>query len=103
MEPSARHARDSRRQCDESANHGQQATKEYRQVSPAREKAVGPVEFAVPHQNPASIPLHQRTPAIASNLIGHQRPEIAPKRSRRRDPQELERPGENQIAGKRHD
>ena len=47
MKASTGHACHSRRQRDESANHREQAPNEHRQISPAGEKLLSPVEFAL--------------------------------------------------------
>ena len=70
---------------------------------PSAQKTIGPVKFAASHQNPAAIALDQRPPAIASNLVGNQRTQIAADRSRRRQPQQLECALRREISAERHD
>src|SRR6202521_2294072 len=69
MKFAARHAGDSGRQRNKRADHWQQTRNEHGHVSPALKKSVSPVQFAAAHQNPASITLDQRTPAVATNFI----------------------------------
>src|SRR5260370_7507337 len=52
MKASAGHASHSGRQCDESANHGQQPTKKYRQQSPPAQKLFGHLNSTLSHHNP---------------------------------------------------
>src|ERR1039458_2568080 len=73
VEFAARHAGDSGGQRDKGADHGQQARNEYGHVSPAQKEAVGPVEFTVAHQDPASVTHDQRAPAVAADLVCDQR------------------------------
>src|SRR5215471_1756901 len=49
VEAAAGHARDAGRQRDKRPDDREQTGDEYRELSPAREEAVGPVEFAPPH------------------------------------------------------
>src|SRR5258708_32970096 len=94
----ARHARNSGGQRNERANHGQQTRNEHGHFSPALKKSVSPVQFAAAHQYPASVTLDQRTPAIASNLIGDERPQIASDRASRCRPDQLHPAGINKVA-----
>src|ERR1017187_1328372 len=77
VEFAARHACDSGGQRDKGADHGQQARNEYGHVSPPHKEAVGPVEFTVAHQDPASVTLDQRAPAVAADFVGDYRASIA--------------------------
>src|SRR5580693_4068025 len=77
MKSSAWHAGNSRRQCDESADYREQSCDENRQVSPAREKTVGPIQFSPAHKNPATVFFDQGTTTVASDLVGHQRSQVA--------------------------
>src|SRR5580658_3570656 len=103
MKATAGHARDSRRESDERADHGQESTDEHGQISPAQEEPISPVELATSHQNPAAVTLNQRTSTIASNLISDQRAQVAAERARRRHPQQFECAVEYEISGKGHD
>src|SRR6266478_8306011 len=89
----ARHARNSGGQRDERADHGQQTRNEHSHVSPALKKSVSPVQFAAAHQDPSSIMLDQRTPAIAANLIRDKRAQIASNRAGRCRPDQLHSAG----------
>src|SRR6516162_8229262 len=77
VKTSARHAGNAGRQCDESTNYGQKPRQENRQISPTGEKVVRPVQFTAAQQNPAPVFFHQRAPAITSNFVGYERPDIA--------------------------
>src|ERR1035441_4725193 len=66
VEFAARHAGDSGGQRDKGADHGQQARNEYGHVSPAQKEAVGPVEFTVAHQDPASVRSEEHTSELQS-------------------------------------
>src|ERR1051326_2892123 len=103
VEAAAGHADDSGGKCDESADHWQQAGDEYGEVSPAREEAVGPVEFAAAHQDPAAIALDQRAPTVGSDLVGHQRSQVASDRAHSRHPEQLECALKYEVSGERHD
>ena len=103
MEAAARHARDSGRQRDEGTDNGQQAADEYSKVSPSREEAIGPIELAAAHQDPAAVALNQRAAAIAANFVGDERSEIAAKRARRSDPKQVESTLEDQVSTEGHD
>src|SRR2546423_315268 len=103
MKSSARHPRNPGRQRNECTNDRQQPSDEYRQISPATEEAIGPVEFALAHQNPASVALDQRPPAKKSDLISDQRSQIAPDRTNCCHPQQFELALKNQESRKGHD
>ena len=103
MKFAARHTRNPRRQRNKCSDHRQQPRNEHGHLSPAQKKTVGPIQLTASHENPASIALHQRTPAVAADLVSDQRPQIASDRARRRRPNQLHRTRVNQIPGKRHD
>src|SRR5580692_11399605 len=100
VEADAGHAGYAGRQRNESANYRKEAANEYGEISPVLKEAVGPVEFTASHENPAAVAFDQGTSAVASDFIRHERSEVTSHRSRRRNPQQLERAGEDQIAGK---
>src|SRR5258707_13284424 len=103
VEFAARHAGHSRGQRNERPDHWQQTRDEYSHVSPALKKSVSPVQFAAAHQNPASVTLDQRSPAIAANLIRDKRPKVASDRASRCRPHQLHPTGINKVAVERHD
>ena len=103
MEFAALHAGDSGGQRDKCSDHGQQARDEHGHVSPAQKEAVGPVEFAAAHQNPASVSLDQRTPAVASDFVGDERAQIASDGAGGGHPDQFHLAGKNEVAGKGHD
>ena len=72
-------------------------------ISPAREEAVGPVEFAAAHQNPAAVALDQRAAAIAADFVSDERSEIAANRARRSDPKQVESALEYEVSAEGHD
>jgi len=103
MKLAAWHASDPRRQRNKRADHREQARDEHRRVTPARKKTIGPVEFAVTHQDPAAIALHQRTSSVMADFIRDQRSQVAADGARGRDPEEIHAAFVNQVAGERHD
>src|ERR1700736_6230939 len=103
MKAAAGHARDSGGQCDEGADHRQKRAYEDGKISPAREEAVGPVEFAASHKDPAAVAFDQRAAAIAPNFVGDQGTQIAANCARRSQPEELECTLIYEISAKRHD
>ncbi len=103
MEAGAWHAGDAGRERDEGADHGQEASDEDGEVSPAGEEAVGPVELAVSHEDPASIALDEGTSAVAADFVSDERAEVASDRTGGGRPEELERALEDEIARKGHD
>ena len=88
---------------DKGSDHGQQTRNEYRHISPPQKEAVGPVEFAVAHKDPASVTLDQRASAVTADFVGDQRAQIASDRAGRGRPDELHRAGRDEVAGERHD
>src|ERR1700675_1382197 len=103
MKACARHTRYAGRQRDEGANHRKKAAEEYRQISPTAEEAVGPIEFALAHENPAAVALDQGASAVAADFVGDQRPQIAPYRTHRRAPEQAELALKHEVSGKGHD
>src|SRR5579859_1801002 len=103
MEAAAGHAGDSGGQGDEGADHGEEAGDEYGEVSPAREEAVGPVELAAAHQDPATVALDKRASTVGSDLVRQQRSYIASDRAYGRYPEQLERALIYEVSGEGHD
>ena len=102
MKSDAWHARNPGGQRDKSSDHGKQPSDENRQISPAREEAVSPIELAVSHENPAAIALDKRAAAVASDLVGNEGSKVTTEGSGGRDPQEFEGALEDEISGEGH-
>src|SRR5215813_5993377 len=103
MKAAARHAGNSRWQRDEGTNHRQEAGDENGEVSPAREEAVGPIEFTSSHENPAAVALDEWTSTISAKFIRDKRPQVATDRAGSGDPEEIESALKDEVSGKRHD
>src|ERR1700734_316240 len=58
MKSSARHAGNTGRQRDKRTHHRKYSRYQNRKISPAREKAIGPIQLSPAHQNPATIFFH---------------------------------------------
>src|SRR5581483_10080890 len=67
------------------------------------EESVCPVEFTATHQDPATVAFHKWTPTVISNLVSHQRAQIAADCSNGRDHKQVECPLKNEVSRKRHD
>src|SRR6266478_4781695 len=100
---SARHPGNAGGQRDKRAHHRQQPGDEHRRVTPARKEAIGPIEFATPHQYPPAVALDQRTSTVMADLVSHQRSKIAPDSACGRDPKQAHAAFVNQVASERHD
>src|SRR5579872_3051153 len=103
MESSTGHAGYSCGQGDEGADYWQEPSYEDGEVSPAGEKAVGPVELAAAHQDPATILFYQRAAAVGSDLVGDERSQIAADGSGSGYPEQLHFALEDQVSGEGHD
>src|SRR5260370_1954070 len=103
MKFAPRHACDSGGQRNERADHWQQARNEHGHISPALKESVGPVKFAATHQDPASVTLDQRAPAIAANFVGDDRAQIATDRAGGFRPNQTHPPPTYHVTPEKHD
>src|ERR1700719_3057288 len=103
MKACAGHAGNSGGQSDEGADNGEHSGNDDCEITPADEEAVGPVQFAATHQDPAAIFFHQRAAPVTADLVSDQRSKVASDGSGGGCPEQFHCALVHQVAGEWHD